>query len=122
VVIDHPISFSALLVVFLGLVYFSFSRDVRGKGIAKLVVPAAAALGAATFLVPNAANTATMWLGALVSILGPYLLYRELVFCRTCGNSGSIFSPLTSKDPKCTECGSPLGKPPNKSLERTREG
>ena len=119
--IDHPLTFSALLVAFLGLVYFSISRDVRGKGIAKLVVPAAVALGSVAFLIPNAANAGTMWLGALVSILGPYVLYRQLVYCRNCGNSGSIFSPLTRKDTKCSKCGSPLGKPPNTSLERTRE-
>ena len=35
-----------------------------------------------------------MCLAAGVSIVGSYLVYRQLVYCRVCGNSGSIFSPL----------------------------
>jgi hypothetical protein len=117
----HPISFLALLVGFLGLVYFTFSRDVRGKAVAKFVVPLAFAVACATFLVASAPRGAALWLAAGVSLLAPYLVYRQLVYCHVCGSSGSVFSPFTSRDTKCKECGAPLGKPPNTSLERTRE-
>jgi len=111
--IDHQISFPALVVAFLGLVYFSLSRDVRGKSIAKVVVPLAFAASAATFLIPIASSGVGVCLAAGVSILAPYILYRQLVYCRACGYSGSMSSPLTSKDDKCKKCGAPLGKPPN---------
>ena len=118
---DYPISFLALLVGFAGLVYFAFSRDVRGKRIAMFVVPFAVAVGAASFLVPNAPSGAATYLAIGVSVGAPYIVYRQLVYCRRCGSSGSILSPFTRRDVKCRECGTSLGKPPNKSLERTRE-
>jgi len=118
---DYPITFPALAVAFLGLVYFAFSRDVRGKAIAQFVVPLSFAVAAASFFIPAASDGAALFIAAGVSIVAPYFLYRQLVFCRRCGSSGSMFSPLTRKDVKCKECGTPLGKPPNTSLERTRE-
>lgn len=119
--VEHPTTSVALLVVFLGLVYFTVSRDVRGKAIAKLVIPAAAALACATFFVLGAFDERTKWIGVALTIVGPLLLYRQLVYCHSCGHSGSLFEPMTRKDRKCSDCGAPLGKPPDKPAERTRE-
>jgi hypothetical protein len=119
--IEHSATLAALLVVFLGLVYFTFSRDVRGKAIAKVVTPAATAVACATFFISGVTDDGMKMIGIGLTVVGPVLLYRQLVYCRTCGNSGSLFAPMTRKDGKCSACGSLLGKPPNTSLERTRD-
>ena len=119
--IDHPFTFLALLTGFAGLLYFAFSRDVRGKGIAQFAIPLAFAVASATFFIPSASDAVEVLFAVGLSFAAPYIVYRQLVFCRCCGSSGSLFSPLTVRDSKCKDCGAPLGKPPNTSLERTRE-
>jgi hypothetical protein len=119
--IDYPMSSLALVIAFLALLYFTFSRNVRGKAIAQFVAPLATAVAAALIFIPKASDGYALIIAVILSIVGPYLFYRQLVFCRRCGSSGSMFSPLTGKDQTCKECGAPLGKPPNTALERTRE-
>jgi hypothetical protein len=118
--IEHPLVALGLVIGFLAIFYFALSRDVRGKSVARLVAPASFAAGGAAFFVPTFVGYPQMWFGVIASISRAYSLWWKMEYCRTCGYSGSFLEPMASRDGKCKECGTPIAKPPNKSLERSR--